>query len=101
MLVLGKKRGRSRVAQLLCEMQMRLKLVGMTADEGYSLPFNQKELADITGMTPVHLNRCLKELRDAGLASFRNGQVVLDDCRKLKREAQFDPAYLHIGPHLL
>ena len=101
MLVLGKKRGRSRVAQLLCEMQMRLKLVGMTADEGYSLPFNQKELADITGMTPVHLNRCLKELRDAGLASFRNGQVVLHDLPGLKREAQFDPAYLHIGPHLL
>jgi CRP-like cAMP-binding protein len=101
MLVLGKKRGRARVAQLFCEMQARLKLVGMTSDEGYSLPFNQAELADITGMTPVHLNRCLKELRDAGFATFRNGQVELHDLPGLKREAQFDPAYLHIGPHLI
>ena len=59
----------------------------------------QQELADITGMTPVHLNRCLKELRDSGLVTFRNGRVDLHDLQGLRREAQFDPAYLHIGPH--
>jgi len=101
MLVLGKKRGRSRIAQLFCEMHARLKLIGEAADASYGLPFNQQELADITGMTPVHLNRCLRELRDAGLVSYRNGLVELHDLAGLKREAQFDTAYLHIGPHHL
>jgi hypothetical protein len=50
-------------------------------------------------MTPVHLNRCLKELRDAGLVTYRNGQVDLHNLPGLKQEAQFDPAYLHLGEH--
>ncbi len=98
-LVLGKKRSRARVAQFFCEMHARLKIVGQTSNGGYALPFNQQELADITGMTPVHLNRCLKELRDAGLVTYRNGQVELHDLPGLKRDAQFDPAYLHLGGH--
>ncbi len=99
MLVLGKKRSRARIAQFFCEMHSRLGLVGLTSPEGYELPFSQEELADITGMTPVHLNRCLKELRDSGLVTFRNGRVDLHDLDRLTREAQFDPAYLHSGPH--
>lgn len=101
MLVLGKKRGRARVAQFFCEMHKRQKIVGLTGDAGYGLPFSQHELADITGMTPVHLNRCLKELRDAGLVTFRNAKVELHDIPGLAREAQFDPAYLHLGSHEL
>jgi CRP-like cAMP-binding protein len=101
MLVLGKKRGRARIAQFFCEIDKRLKIVGLAAGGGYDLPFNQQELADITGMTSVHLNRCLKELRDAGLVTFRNGKVELHDSAGLTREAQFDPAYLHLGRHEL
>jgi CRP-like cAMP-binding protein len=99
MLVLGKKRSRARIAQLFCEMHARLSIVGLTSDGGFSLPFNQQELADITGMTAVHLNRSLKELRDAGLVTYRNGRVELHDFAGLCRSAQFDPTYLHIGPH--
>jgi CRP-like cAMP-binding protein len=99
MLVLGKKRSRSRIAQFLCEMQARLTLVGRATDEGYDMPFSQQELAEITGMTPVHLNRCLKEIRDAGLATYRNGHVELHDLKGLAQIAQFDPMYLHIGQH--
>jgi len=99
MLVLGKKRSRSRVAQFFCEMQARLAIVGLVDGSGYGLPFSQQELADITGMTPVHLNRSLKELREAGLVTFRNGRVDLHDLPRLARDAQFDPGYLHIGIH--
>lgn len=99
MLVLGTKRGRARAAQFFCEIHKRLKIVGLTGDSGFELPFSQQELADITGMTPVHLNRCLKELRDAELVTFRTGKVDLHDLAGLTREAQFDPAYLHLGPH--
>ena len=99
MLVLGKKRSRARIAQFFCEMHARLKIVGLARDSGYALPYSQSELASITGMTPVHLNRSLKELRDAGLVTYRNGQVELHDLEGLRRNAQFDPAYLHIGLH--
>lgn len=99
MLVLGKKRSRARIAQFFCEMHARLNIVGLASESGYALPFNQQELADITGMTPVHLNRCLKELRDSGLVTYRHGQVELHDLAGLVRIAQFDPAYLHIGGH--
>ena len=99
MLVLGKKRGRARIAQFFCEMQARLGLVGLADTKGYTLPFSQVELADITGMTPVHLNRCLKELRDSGMVTFRGGRVDICDLSRLRRDAQFDPNYLHIGLH--
>lgn len=99
MLVLGKKRGRARVAQFFCELQRRLKIVGLAGSEGFPLPFSQQELADITGMTPVHLNRCLRDLRDAGLVTFRNGKVEIHDLAGLGKDAQFDPAYLHLGRH--
>mgnify|MGYP003580252168 CR=1 FL=1 len=99
MLVLGKKRSRARIAQFFCEMQMRLQLVGLARDDRYEIPFNQQELADITGMTPVHLNRCLRELRDAGVVTYRNSIVEVHDTKGLIGNAQFDPAYLHLGPH--
>lgn len=99
MLVLGKKRGRARIAQFFCELQARLKTVGIAGSDGYPLPFSQQELADFTGMTAVHANRSLKELRDSGLVTFRNGRVELHDLAGLIRSAQFDPEYLHLGPH--
>jgi len=98
-LVLGKKRSRARVAQLFCEMHTRLGIVDQSDASGYALPFNQQELADITGMTPVHLNRCLKELRDAELVTYRSGKVSLLNLAALAQSAQFDPGYLHLGPH--
>ena len=101
MLVLGKKRSRTRIAQFLCEMHARLNLVGLASGTGYEMPFSQQQLAEITGMTPVHLNRCLRELRDAGLATYRNGRVEVHDLRGLAQCAQFDPIYLHIGPHAI
>jgi CRP-like cAMP-binding protein len=101
MLVLGKKRSRARIAQLFCELHVRLGIVGIGTEDGYDLPFSQQELSDITGMTPVHLNRCLKELRDAGLVTYRSGHVHLHDLNGLAHNAQFDTGYLHVGRHEL
>lgn len=99
MFVLGKKRSRSRLAQFFCEMLARLEIVGRAGGGDFALPFSQQELADITGMTPVHANRSLKELRDAGLVTFRNNRAVVHDPAGLARDARFDPGYLYIRPH--
>ena len=93
---LGSKRGTAKIAHLFCEMQLRLGLVGLATDMGYPLPLNQQELADFAGMTHVHLNRCLRELREAGLVSFASGWARVLDFGRLKALAHFDDAYLHL-----
>ncbi len=93
---LNSKRGTAKVGHLFCEMQLRLGLVGLATQMGFPLPLSQQELADFTGMTHVHLNRCLKELRAAGLLSFNQGWAKVLDWEGLKRLAHFDEAYLNL-----
>lgn len=93
---LGTKRGTARLAHLLCEMQLRLALVGIATQMGFPLPLSQQELADHAGMTHVHLNRCLKELREARLVSFAQGWVKVHRWEELKAMACFDEAYLNL-----
>ena len=95
-LSLGQRAGVSRAAHLLCELYHRLDLVGEVHDNGYAFPVNQTELGECLGLTPVHTNRVLKELRQRGLASFRNGQVQIQDLRQLEELAEFDPSYLYL-----
>ena len=93
---LGSKRGTAKIAHLFCEMQLRLGLVGLATQMGFPLPLSQQELSDYAGMTHVHLNRCLKELREAGLLTFSSGWAEVTDWEGLKRLARFDEAYLNL-----
>jgi CRP-like cAMP-binding protein len=93
---LGSKRGPAKVAHIFCEMQLRLGVVGLATRMGFPLPLSQQELADYSGMTHVHLNRCLKELREAGLLAFSQGWAKVEDWEGLKRLARFDEAYLNL-----
>ena len=93
---LGSKRGTAKIAHLFCEMQLRLGIVGLATQMGFPLPMSQQELADYAGMTHVHLNRCLKELREAGLLTFASGWAKVTDWEGLKRLARFDEAYLNL-----
>jgi CRP-like cAMP-binding protein len=93
---LGSKRGTSKIAHLFCEMQLRLALVGIATQMGFPLPLSQQEMADYAGMTHVHLNRCLKELREANLVTFASGWAKVLDFDGLKRLARFDEAYLNL-----
>jgi CRP-like cAMP-binding protein len=85
-----------RVAQLLCELQARYATVGYVTDVGFSLPLTQIAIADMVGLTPVHLNRTLRKLRESGLAVVRDGFVSIPDLAKLRAFASFDPAYLYL-----
>ncbi len=95
-LSLGQRTGVARAAHLFCELYYRLDLVGEAKDRGFAFPVNQSELGECLGLTPVHTNRVLKELRERGLANFRNGVVQLEDLRQLEGLAEFDPAYLYL-----
>ena len=81
---------------MFCELQARLGLVGLADEEGYALPLTQTDLAECLGLTSVHINRTLKELRARGLIEFRGGRVRILDQAGLEAEAEFDPAYLYL-----
>jgi CRP-like cAMP-binding protein len=93
---LGTKRGTAKIAHIFCELQLRLAVVGIATQMGFPVPMSQQELADYSGMTHVHLNRCLKELRESGLLAFSAGWAKVEDFEELKRLARFDEAYLNL-----
>jgi DNA-binding transcriptional regulator YhcF (GntR family) len=76
------------------ELGARLALVGLGSKEGYACPLTQYLLADALGLSAVHVNRVLRQLREDGMVTFRDGMVVFDDYDKLAQFAQFDPSYM-------
>jgi CRP-like cAMP-binding protein len=98
---LGRRDAGERVAHFLLELGARLALVGMGSKAGYDCPLSQYMLADALGLSAVHVTRVLRQLREKGLLTFRDGHVTFDNYAKLTEFAQFDPAYLdEIGPLL-
>ncbi|AQR75606.1 Crp/Fnr family transcriptional regulator [Sphingomonas sp. LM7] len=93
---LGRRSALERTAHLLCELQVRLGIVGLSTEREYALPITQTDLAECLGLTSVHVNRVLKELRERGLVEFRGGKVTIGDLAELQRVGEFDPAYLYL-----
>lgn len=95
-LSLGRRTAIQRIAHLFCELHVRLGLIAQADDAGFSLPLTQTDLSDCTGLTPVHVNRTLRELRERGLVEFRAKRVTLLDLPGLKSVAEFDDSYLYL-----
>lgn len=64
-------------------------------------PFTQYHLADALGLSAVHVNRVLRQLREAELVTVRDGRVTFHDLDRLVGFAEFDPAYLDDAGPLL
>lgn len=98
---IGRRNAAERMAHFLLEMASRLSLVKMGSKAGYACPLTQYHMADALGLSSVHVNRVLRQLREDGLATFRDGDVIIHDYKALAGLADFDPAYLdHAGPML-
>ncbi|MFW6077120.1 MAG: Crp/Fnr family transcriptional regulator, partial [Hyphomicrobiales bacterium] len=93
---IGRRSAIARVAHLLLELGARLKLVGLADDDGYKCPLSQELLGDALGLTKIHVNRMLRELRELGCLTFRNGRVTYGDMARLVDLAEYDPAYLDV-----
>jgi CRP-like cAMP-binding protein len=100
-LSLGRRTAISRMAHLFCEMLVKLEIVGLTAGNSYDFPMTQIELSEALGLTPVHVNRTLQELRRMGVLETENRRLNILDLEGLKGVAEFDPAYLYLEkrPH--
>ncbi len=94
-LCLGRQSARGRLAHLLCELSVRLGCAEGEAECRFDLPLTQEQIADVVGLTPVHVNRTLKQLRTEGLATTDRRMVTIHDIAELRRVAEFDRAYLH------
>ncbi len=98
---IGRRHAAERMAHFLLELGARLSLVGLATKAGYTCPLTQYLLADALGLSAVHVNRVLRQLRETGLLTFRDGYVTFDDYDRLREFAGFDPVYLdHAGPLL-
>ncbi|WP_102108961.1 Crp/Fnr family transcriptional regulator [Oceaniglobus roseus] len=83
------------IADFICEMDTRLQACGEVVDDRIPLPLLHTDIADVTGLSPVHVSRVAKELREAGLCTLRDGLAEIHDRGRLQQLARFDPAYLY------
>lgn len=103
MLNLGQRTSLERLAHLLVEIFMRLEVVGLTRGKSCDFPLTQSDMADATGVTAVHLNRTLQELRRDGLVALKGKRLTIGNMETLKQVAMFNENYLHLdheGRHL-
>lgn len=90
---MGRRNSVEKVAHLMCELYLRS--ISINSVDEVAFPISQIVLADALGMTPVHINRILKELRVAGAMSLQRGNLLVTDSLKLVQIAGFDENYLH------
>ncbi len=94
---IGRRDARQRIAHIIYEVLVRLRVVGATSDDTFEWPATQTDLADATGLTTVHVNRTLQRLRDDGLIAFEGSRRLrILDRAGLREAADFNPNYLHL-----
>jgi CRP-like cAMP-binding protein len=96
MLSMGRRDAVAQMAHLFCELFARLKAVGLAEGNAFHVPLIQEELADAMGISTVHANRVLQQLRRRGLVTFDTKLVQIPDWAALRTFAGFDPSYLHL-----
>ena len=92
----GRRDSITRISHLLCELALRLEVVGLGRRHHYEIPMTQEQLADCTGLTPVHVNRVLKELGRLGLIEREKRSVSIVDWDRLQDVGDFNTRYLHL-----
>jgi CRP-like cAMP-binding protein len=93
---MGRRTGLAQLAHLLCELYLRLEVVGQARDHRFELPLSQPVLADSLGLSAVHISRLVGELRDKGLVQWTHPLVTITDWEGLVAAAEFDPTYLRL-----
>jgi CRP-like cAMP-binding protein len=94
---IGQRTARSRIAHLYCEIFRRTEALGMVQKNSMEFPITQAEIGDALGLSYVHVNRVVQELRDDGLVVTKKGKMHILDWKRLQAEAEFEPDYLHLA----
>lgn len=91
---LGRRSASERMGHLFCELHLRLDMIGLVEEDGFDLPVTQVDLGDLLGLSAVHVNRSLQELRKAGLISLTGRRLMIHDLESLCDLSYFEPDYL-------
>ena len=100
---LGQRQAVERLGHLLCEIFLRMRSIGLTEGDTCPLPITQNDLGDAMGVSSVHINRILQELRGAGLVELKGRRLTIPNLPALQAYSLFNPNYLHLdheGHHL-
>jgi hypothetical protein len=89
------------IAHLICEVFIKLRAVGLTGGNSFVFPITQSEIGDATGLSTVHVNRSIMQLRADNMIILDKGRCTIPSFALLKQAALFDPAYLHLNDQKL
>ena len=98
-LSLGRRSAQSAMAHLFCELFVRLGIVGLTENNSFEFPLTQAELGECLGLTAVHVNRTLQQLRRLDVVDLQSRRATIHDHTRLKEIAEFDDDYLYLTKH--
>ena len=94
--MLGRQKARARVAYLFCELLWRHRAIGLSEDHSLRLPLTQADIGDTLGLTAVHVNRVLQDLRREGLITLAHRRLTLHNADRLQSVAELNQNYLHL-----
>jgi CRP-like cAMP-binding protein len=86
-----------RMAHLFCELFVRLRMVGLANGNSCELPVTQAELGETLGLSTVHVNRTIQELRNSNLVILKGKILTIPDLEALQEVALFNDNYLHLN----
>ena len=92
---IGRRSALERTAHFFMELAERLSLVGLATETEFKCPLSQFVLADALGLTSIHVNRTLRQLRERNLLTIRRGTVTIHDLAGLRKLAGFQGGYLN------
>ena len=95
----GRRDARGRICHLICEIATRQEAAGICHGPDYEWPMTQEQIGDATGLTPVHVNRTLQQLRHDKVITTLNRTITVSNWQRLCEVAEFDPTYLLMPEH--
>ena len=91
---IGRRSAIQRMAHLILELHERLQLVDLATPSGFDCPLNQHALADALGLSAIHVNRTLRQLRERGLVTLSGHRMLIHDAKALRDLAEYNSSYL-------
>ena len=95
-LSIGQRSAFAHITHLFCELYLKQEAVGLAGEHRCPLPITQADIGAATGLSNVHVNRVLKEMRGQGLITLRSHTLVIQAWEKMLHASEFDPRYLHL-----
>ena len=94
----GQRTAPARLAHVMIELRERLKVIGRLDGNSFEMPLTQEQIGEALGITTVHANRVIRQLREEGIVELHRGRVTVFDERRFLELADFDGRYLHQSP---